>query len=588
MINTHNRTRVLNGFSGDLRLAARRLVATPLFTIFAVLSLAIGVAVTTAAYSVVDSILLRDPGITDPDRVAFVVTPYDGRFRKGSISEPDFEDLRAAQTSFSSLSASALINLALVSSSTTELVAAEAVDSAYFSTLGINASIGRPIGADDQTSSVAVLSDALWRTRFAADPTIIGQTIRISGHPFEVIGVAASSFEGALGLSLGGTRLWIPLGSEPSTAPPSTTSPRDRRRLLVFGRLAPSVTLERASAELSAIGASLDSSFPPPTRSGQAGPSERPWRAKSVVSLIEEDNILRRFGLTVIALVALVLAVACTNLANLVLARGTTRQRELAVRSALGASRWRLVREQCSESLLLAVGGAAASYVAFQGLRMLMSADFNIMLPFGGHATLSIRPALNVPALAMAAASLVLSLLVFGLEPAWQLTRTPDIRSALAAGAVVGNPRAGRQRTLLRWQVAISAGFFIVATMFVKYTIEEARHDSGIVIEQLGIAVMDFRAQQWEEARVRRTLDRVLVEADKDPSVESMSVSTGTPFGTRSVMRLALATPDKRDGPYSATGVAATSSIFRTLGVPIIRAARSMTAITPAPRTSSC
>ena len=126
--------RLPQGFWGDLKLAVRRLLATPVFTIFAMLSLAVGVAVTTAVYSVVNSILFRDPGIADPDRIAFVVTPYDGRLLRGSVSEPDFQDLRAAQFSFSHISASVLFTPALASSSTTELVAAEAVDSAYFST----------------------------------------------------------------------------------------------------------------------------------------------------------------------------------------------------------------------------------------------------------------------------------------------------------------------------------------------------------------------------------------------------------------------------------------------------------------------
>ncbi len=559
-----------HGVWGDLKLAARRLLATPLFTTFAVLSLAAGVAVTTAVYSVVHAILLRDVGIHDPDRVAFVVTPYDGRLLKGSISEPDFRDIRAAQTSFSRISASALFSPALASRSTTEVVAAEAVDGAFFSTLGVDMAIGRPIETADGDSPVAVLSDGLWRTRFNADSDIVGQTIRVSGHPFEVIGVAPATFEGASGLLLGGTRVWIPLAFAPSPGPSPPTSPRDHRGLLVFGRLAPTITVERASAELAAIAAALDTSFPPPTRSGRAAASERPWKAKSVSAVTEEDNILRRAGLTVIALVALVLVVACTNLANLVAARGTTRQRELAVRRALGASRWRLVREQCTEALLLAMAGAVASVVVFQSLRLLMNADFDITLPMGARSTLAIRPTLSVPAMIVAVASLLISLLVFGLEPAWQLTRSLDVRAALAAGAGTGRMRAGRQRMLLRWQVAISAGFFIIATLFVRYTVEEARHDSGIEIERLGVAVLNFQTQQWEEARVRRTIDRVLDEGRRDPAVEAMSASTGMPFGIRA-LRLSLSTADKDGDRYAATGIGATPSIFRTLGVPIVR-----------------
>lgn len=169
----------------DLRLAARRLLATPLFTIFAVLSLAVGVAVTTAVYSVVDSVFLKDFGVRDPEHVVYVVTPYDGWLLKGSISEPDFQDLRAAQTSFSSVSASASFSPAVASSSTTELLSAEAVDGAYFTTLGVTAAIGRTIQAADDAGGarVVVLSHGLWRRRFAADPATVGRTIRISGPP---------------------------------------------------------------------------------------------------------------------------------------------------------------------------------------------------------------------------------------------------------------------------------------------------------------------------------------------------------------------------------------------------------------------
>jgi len=232
--------RLAHGFSADLRFAARRLLATPLFTIFAVLSLAIGVGVTTAVYSVVDSIFLKDLGIRDPEQVVFVVTPYDGRFLKGAISLPDFQDMRAAQKSFSRVSASASIYSALTSPTTTELLPAEAVDGAYFSTLGVPAAIGRVIEPADGAGAarVVVLSHGLWRGRFAADPKMVGRTVRISGHPFEVIGVAAAAFEGPNGLS--GTRLWIPLSAEASLAPPSAsasaTSPRDRRRLLRVAR----------------------------------------------------------------------------------------------------------------------------------------------------------------------------------------------------------------------------------------------------------------------------------------------------------------------------------------------------------------
>src|SRR5687767_5729624 len=427
--------RLCRGFSADLRLAARRLLATPLFTVFAVLSLAIGVAVTTAVYSVVDSIFLRDAGARDPERVVIVVSPYDGLFVHGSISLPDFQDLRAAQTSFSSVSASASFSPAVTSASTTELLAAEAVDGAYFTTLGVSPAVGRTIQpADDaRAARVVVLSHALWRRRFAANPAVVGQTMRISGQPFEVVGVAAASFEGVSG-PLPGTRLWIPLSTEASLSPLAPTapvSPRDRRRLVVFGRLAPRVTAAAASTEVSAIAATLDTSFPPRTPSGQPRATERPWKGKTMAAISGDDTLaLRRFGRTIVALVALVLAVACTNLANLVLARGAARQHEIAVRRALGASRWRLVREQCAESVLIAGLGGMAAFAVTRGLLVLFTLD----LPVAQGRIIRIEPQLSVFALAVAAAALLLSLVVFGVEPALQLTRR-SLRGDLDSGA---------------------------------------------------------------------------------------------------------------------------------------------------------
>jgi predicted permease len=569
----------------DLRLAARRLLATPLFTVCAVLSLAVGVGVTTAVYSVVDALFLSDVGIPDPDRLVMVVIPADGRMLKGSLSQLDFDDLRAAQTSLSRLSASAPFSPALASTFTTELVAAEAVEGTYFQTLGVTMSQGRAIQPTDDLAGlrVAVLSHSLWRTRFGADPGIVGRTARIGGVSFDVIGVAPRGFHGLNagfhGLNAGptSTRLWIPLSAEASLGVPALAPPeraRDRRRLQVFGRLLSPVTVATAGAELTAIAARLDAAFPAHARSEGNVVIERRWTARSLASIAEDNNALQRFGLTLVAIVALVLVVACTNLSNLVLARGTSRAQELTIRSALGASRWRLVREQCAESVLLAFGGGIAAYAVFQILRVLMDIDFQLGLPFGGTLTLEIHPSLDAAALAIAATSLAISLLVFGLEPALQLTRSVDLRGRLAESAGgIGPSRGKRQGVLLRWQVAIATGFFVIATMFVKHTIAEARHDSGVEMDRLGLAVLNVRAQGWDEQRTRRTIERLLEEARKDPVVESISVSAGMPFGVPGD-RIAIAAAHEAalnsDVHRSALGVGATPSIFKTLGVPIV------------------
>jgi predicted permease len=545
-----------------------------MFTLFSVISLATGVAVTTAVYSVVDTLLLADMGVPDPDRAAILVTPFSGHFSQGSVSDPDFADLRAAQTSFSSLSAATAISPSVAATGHAERLTTEAVDGAYFATLGIGAALGRVIvPADDAASArVAVISDNFWHTRLAADPQVIGRTIRINGQSFEVIGVTPTGFQGMFG-SLRATRMWIPLGAEAllGTSPP-VAEPRTRERLVVFGRLAPERTIATASAELMSIGRQLDRDFPSRATVQRGSGNDRIWSAKTVTAFSTEDSSLRRFGMSLVALVGLVLVVACTNLANLVLARGTARQGELAVRMAMGASRGRLIWEQCTESLILAVVGAAASFVMFQAVAAWMTTDFVLAVPFGGNATLSIRPMVNGQAVTVALVSMLLALAVFGLEPAINIARSIDIRGALAAGATGIRPRTGRQRLVIRWQVAIAAGFFIVATMFIRSTISLSRHDPGIDMDRIAVAVMSFDNGLWDEARITRAIERVTEKSREQQAIESIAASTGLPFGVPAA-QINVAVPTDLDGlkRSAIAAVAATPSIFKTLGVNIVR-----------------
>jgi len=558
-----------------LRLAIGRLASSPLFTLFSVISLAAGVAVTTAVYSVVDSLILADSGIAEPDRAVFVVAPVNGRVQHGSLSDLDFEDLKRTQTSFSSLSAGAAITPSVASTANAEILSAEAIEGSYFATLGVTAQLGRVIQPSDDTAAgrVAVISDGFWRRRFASDRGVIGRSLRINGQTFEIIGVADAGYPGAFGI-FRTTHLWIPLGTERliGTRRPSQLPPREQQRLLAFGRLAPDRTIERASAELDTIAARLDRDFPAGgTGGGPAAANTRQWSARSVTAFQDQDTGMRRFGRIIVMLVGLVLLVACTNLANLVLARGAARQGELAVRMAMGASRGRLIWEQCVESLLLAAAGAVASFVAFQAVAAFMTTDYVMGVPFGGSVTLSIRPALNAHAVSVAFISMLLALAVFGLEPAIQLARTIDIRTALATGATGVRPRVKRQRMVIRWQVAIAAGFFIIATMFIRSTISQSRHDPGIDMDRVAVAVLNFDNGAWDEARIRRTLDRVFEEARRQRGIEAVAASTGLPFGVPALqIGVTTETTEAAAKRPTYTGVAATPSLFNTLGIEIV------------------
>ena len=239
---------MLHGLGRDFALALRRLLATPLFAAFAVLSLAVGVGVTTAVYSVVESIFWKDTGIVDPRTLVFVTAPDDARQRAARLSRPDYIDLLAAQKSFVAFGAAQQVQVAAALPSKTELLAAEAVSGDYFRTLGVRASSGRLIEPrdDEAAAPVVVLSEAMWRKRFNADGQIIGRSLRLSGQAFEIIGIAQKPFQGTDARGPFSTGLWVPLATAASLAPrrdpgPGRAQPvisaRDRRSLVVAGRL---------------------------------------------------------------------------------------------------------------------------------------------------------------------------------------------------------------------------------------------------------------------------------------------------------------------------------------------------------------
>ena len=234
--------RTLDGFGADLKLSARRLLATPAFTLFAIASLAIGVAVTTIVYSIVDTLFWRELGISNPATAVVLVTPGDGRYSRTSVSSPDYKDLRDSISAFDSVTASELIYVPAALPTRSQRVAGEAVDGDYFRTFGVGARIGRTIQPDDEREArrVVVLSENVWRKKFRADPSVVGQVLRLGGIPFEIVGVAAAPFQGTRGM-IDGASIWIPMSSADAVQPQVIVAAMARqpglRRWQVFGRL---------------------------------------------------------------------------------------------------------------------------------------------------------------------------------------------------------------------------------------------------------------------------------------------------------------------------------------------------------------
>jgi predicted permease len=413
----------------ELRFALRRLVAAPVFTLFAVLSLAVGVGVTTAFYSVMYPLLWPATGLRDSQELAYLMVrqqtdihPSDWAF---TISRGDLEELRKSQQNFAGVAAWMPFGMPLIDGDVATEVRGEAVTGNAFEVLGARMARGRPIlPADDEPGApaVVVLDHALWKASFGGDPGVVGRTIRIGGQPVEVVGIAAATFHGAQQpYFIGGPQMWMPFtaAARLSRSVRAVVDPanHESRWLSAVGRLRPGRSVEQASAELGGIGRQLDQAFPVKRRYERepvnaAGFTPRRWSAARVdLALADAFRPNARMLMVLLVLVALVLAVACTNLANLMLARGSARQHEFAVRRALGCSRGRLVREQLVESAVLAVLGGAAGLLVARTLLVTLSSQASL------GPGLTVETDLLPGVLAAAFVALLFTLLVFGLGP---------------------------------------------------------------------------------------------------------------------------------------------------------------------------
>jgi predicted permease len=566
-----------DGLLRDLILAARRLLATPLFLIFAVASISIGIATTTAAYSILYALLWKPLGIHQPDQVVAVGTrsvTSGALLWRNAASLADFEALDARQQGLEDLAALTAGSYTFVTPSSSEVANFEAVSGKFFRTIRVQARLGRMIQAEDDArqADVVVLSDRTWRTRFHGDRNIVGKTAKIGGRPFEIVGVAPESFPG-LTMRMLSVAGWLPLRTANTLVVRRLTRPEDERhraRLAVLGRLPSSGALTNASSEIEAIGAARD--VEAPTRAIPIGKDStyrfpRAWTLKSIATA-DDVPMQANVAVLLLTLVGLVLVVACTNLGNLTLSRGAYRQHELAVRRALGATRWRLVRELFAETVLIATLASICTVLLTQAL--LVFATQEISTPLGAF---SFAPQLNAPAATVSALALAISMLVFGLEPAFALTRRRAAMSLAEGVGTFGAGRNTRQRAFIRWQVAISVCFFLIAATITRGIATMALHDSGIAVGELALASVGSPPQMSED-QIRLTAERAAEIARQRGDLSSVAITNGMPYGLAMTAHATMKTPEGAplSGPLPTTAmIAASPEFFRTLGIPIVR-----------------
>jgi macrolide transport system ATP-binding/permease protein len=511
------------GIWGDLRFGARMLRRAPGFTVTAALTIALGIGANTTIFSILNALLLRPlPGTVRSNELVLL-----GRTQQGqgfdTFSYPDFLDYRAGSRTLSAVVATTVIPAHVSTGGASERVRAELVTGDYFATLGTHASLGRLLiaaDADDGAPPVAVLSHGAWQSRFGADRTIVGRNVRINGAPYTVVGVAEERFNGVR-LS-GVVDVFLPMTTAMALLP-DAGGMRDQRGavwLNLFGRLAPRSSLAQAQAELSTIATALATRFPE-TNKG------RGLRVSPGLGLEPSTRgDIAKFMTILVGVVGLVLLIACANVANLLLARGSARARELAVRASLGASRSRLVRQLLAEGFLLAVlGGAAGFALGVWSLRLALR------LPVFANSFGALAVGIDPRVVTFGAAAMVLSGLLFALPPAFRTSRV-DLVTALK----LGTPGSGDIRSRLRGglvvaQLALSLVLLVAAGLFVRTLQALYRIEPGFDTGRVLVATVDPGMQGYDEARMTRLFEEFQQRVRAVPGVERAAMGFIVPLG---------------------------------------------------------
>jgi predicted permease len=510
----------MNRIIQDIRFAFRSFRKSPGFTAIAILSLALGIGANTAIFSLVDQLILRLLPIRDPKSVVLLAgrgRHYGGNNGLNALSYPMYQDLRQRNTVFSEMMCRVSQGMTVGAASQVEFVNGEFVSGNYFPLLGIGAALGRVFTAADDlhpgAHPYAVLSYRYWKSRFAGDPKVLGQTIRVNNYPLTIVGVSQAGFDGVEpGLP---NAIRVPMSMAQSVRPGFTDMFNRRQRWVnVFGRLKPGVSIDQAKAGLQPLFHQIINMeiLQPPFRN--ASPYAKQEFLKMWMEAMpgsQGNFILRRQYENplwiLMGVVGLVLLIACTNLAGLLTARAAARQKEIAIRLAMGSTRARLVRQLLTESLLLAfIGGAAGIGVAF-----LMAKALLAFLPVNvsGY-TISAAPDLR--ALAFMLALSVVAGIAFGLVPALQSTR-PDIAPTLKDQAASVTGQIGFRKVLVAFQVTVSLVLLIGAGLFIRSLANLRFIDPGFRTTNLVQFVITPRAVGYDATRaaafVRRLLDRL-------------------------------------------------------------------------------
>jgi putative ABC transport system permease protein len=560
----------MNTLWQDLRYGVRMLLKKPGFTLIAVVTLALGIGANTAIFSVVDEALVRPLPVPQPEQLTLLSMANQRGFTTG-FAYPDYVDYRDLNDVFSGLIGYSQMALSLNADGQTARIDGMIVTGNYFSVVGVAPALGRTFSPEeDKTPNshpVVVISYGCWQRRFGAAPGVIDKTLSLNGYPFTIIGIAPAEFAGTVrGYA---PEVYVPIMMLAQAQPAWDNNPLTSRGfwwLSLMGRLKPGVSGQQAEAAMTALSEQVLGATERTGAFTEAHPVLKDGRQGDTDMLSDLSFPLK----LLMAVVGLVLLIACANVGNLLLARAAARQKEIAVRLAVGASRWRLIRQLLTESLLLSIAGGASGLMLALWLTDLLAA----YTPPDNFSNLTLDAKLNFRVLGFTLLLSLLTALIFGLAPALSASK-PDLVPMLknesgASGA--GVRRFSLKNFLVVAQVALSLIVLISAGLCLK-SLRNLNHiDTGFDTAKVFVMSVDLGLGGYDEARGRLFYSQLSERLTALPSVESVSLATTVPLGKGGMIRFInhlegyQAQPDE----HITMGFNIVSeTYFKTMGVPL-------------------
>jgi predicted permease len=558
----------------DARYAGRMLWKSPGFTVVAVLTLALGIGANTAVFTILNTFLFNPVPVVDAATLAAVNTTQSKATKEQSdlraISFRNLRDYQQQNHVFSSLAGySSVLSLTMQDGSESQRVFGQLVTQTYFDTLGLKPALGRFFTPDEDTTPgarpVVVIGYSAWQIRFGGVPDILGKTVELNNKPFVIVGVAQKGFKGVTAIF--GPDMWIPSMMAAELLPPAQRNALDDRAVLSFtgvGRLKPGMSLPQAQADLRATAAALEYEYPA-ANEGQSV-SLRPL---AEAALGTQGPGLKIGSMMLMGVVGLVLLLACSNVANLLLARASARRQEIAVRMTLGAGRRRLMRQLLTESVLLGLlGGILGFFVGYAGCQVLWSfkpaeypANFDEFRLNGNVFVFS----------------LVISIvtgLIFGILPALRTSRTPVAETLKEDARTAGRSlrRISLANVLLAGQVAVSLTLLVVSALFLRSVEYQFTIDPGFQTKHLAVFMLYPGQQGYDRPRIEQFYKEVRERLGRLPGIASASWASNLPFWAQAQSGVTIEGQEqrKKSEPISTVVNTIDLGFFETMNIPLL------------------